>query len=180
MSSKLGISAGTHSLDRVSNFDIEEKPVKFFYSPNNNIQNYSVFPDDDIESLRNHFHIQIKEMISKQDFSNLPEIYEKLNQISLKSNLRNFVPSPKSLLFLLSLVTTFYIFSLSLHFLCLLVTRDLKMHFIGINLHMKVVLFLLMCLVLILIFCFVIPFHAFMLPNGLSLKSLKQCGKTNP
>ena len=104
MSSKLGISAGTHSLDRVSNFDIEEKPVKFFYSPNNNIQNYSVFPDDDIESLRNHFHIQIKEMISKQDFSNLPEIYEKLNQISLKSNLRNFVPSPKSLLFLLNVL----------------------------------------------------------------------------
>ncbi len=77
-------------------------------NPSNNplasfkIQNYTAYPDGDIEQLRKQFHVQIKRMVFEQDFSRLPEIYENFYRQSLETNQRNFVPSSTSLLFLLN------------------------------------------------------------------------------
>ena len=104
MNSKLETNTGkiTWNTSKLSND--RKKTQKFPYNLSNSfrIQNYTTYPDGDIEHLRKQFHIQIKKMVFEQDFSHLLEIYEEFNRQSLETNQRNFVPSSRSLLFLLN------------------------------------------------------------------------------
>ncbi len=65
-------------------------------------ENTTSFPDFDISVLQEKFHEVVMQLVEEGRLQNIMALYEHFNQISLKNNRMNFVPSPKTLLFILN------------------------------------------------------------------------------
>ncbi len=65
-------------------------------------ENTTSFPDFDISFLKKKFHEIVMQLVDRGELQNLLVLYTRFNHISLEYNKMNFLPSQRTLLFVLN------------------------------------------------------------------------------